>query len=145
MAHSTEMPTSSLFLLPDLLRNPWLRRGIDRLRVISGHAARATLPAELTVDAALAKLSQAGLACGRGPGERVHILGGTSAFLDCGIRGFERPFMILEEPEGHFTAAVAGVRPFADEEVTVATLTQAVEFILRVYRDRGMLSAEVGR
>jgi hypothetical protein len=97
--------------------------------------------AMLTADAALARLSGAGLACRRAPGEPLHIQGGTSGFVVRGVRGYERPFAIVEEARGGFTAAVAGVRPFRDEEVLVANLAQAVEAVLRIYRARRMLSA----
>ena len=129
------------FLLP---RHPWLK-GLDRLVVLSDRVARATSSAELSADAALARLSQAGLACRRAAGELLHILGGTSAFEASGIRGFERHFVILKQPEGGFIASITGTRSFPGEEVEVATLAQAVDAVLGVYRTRGMLTAETGR
>jgi hypothetical protein len=130
----------SPFLLLDPLRDAW-RKGIDRLGLIHSNTDPVGSSEVLTADAALARLSGAGLACRRAPGEPLHIQGGTSGFVVHGARGYERPFAIVEEADEGFTAAVIGVRPYHDEEVSVATLAQAVEAVLRIYRARGMLSA----
>ena len=126
------------FVLLDPARQVW-RKGIDRLGLIQSDADRVGSSEVLT---ALTRLSDAGLACRRVPGEPLHIQGGMSGFVVRGAQGYERPFAIVEEARGGFTAAVIGVRPFRDEEVLVATLAHAVEAVLRIYRARGMLSAE---
>ncbi len=137
---TAEMSPESPFRLLDPLRQAW-RNGIDRLGLICSDTERVSSFEVLAADAALARLSDAGLACRRVPGEPFHIQGGGSSFIVRGVHGYERPFAIVEEAAGGFTAAVAGVRPFRDEEVLVATLAQAVEIVLRIYRARGMLPA----
>lgn len=134
-------------ILPDIPfrlldpRHQARRKGIARLGLIYPEKEAVDSSGVLTADAALAWLSAAGLACRRAAGEPLHIQGGGSGFVVRGVQGYERPFAIVENAAGGFTAAVAGVRPFHDEEVPVATLAQAVETVLRIYRARGMLSA----
>jgi hypothetical protein len=128
------------FRLLDPVHQAW-RQGIARLGLIPADTKALDPSGVLTADAALARLSAAGLACRRAAGAPLHIQGGGSTFVVRGVQGYERPFAIVEDAAGGFTAAVAGVRPFHDEEVPVATLAQAVETVLRVYRARGMLSA----
>lgn len=138
--HPAEMLPELPFRLLDPLHQAWWK-GIARLGLIHSDTEAVDSSGVLSADAALARLSDAGLACRRAAGEPLHIQGGRSAFVVRGVQGYERPFAIVEDTAGGFTAAVAGVRPFHDEEVPVATLAQAVETVLRIYRARGMLSA----
>lgn len=117
-------------LLVEPRRSP-SQRGLERLGVLPPEAA----------DAALAQLTAAGLSCRVAAGPRLHLQGGASSFVASGLHGYERPFAILEEAQGGFTAMVAGTRSFHDEELRVPTLAQAVEAVLRIYHARGLLPA----
>ncbi|WP_437631769.1 hypothetical protein [Sorangium sp. So ce854] len=139
--HPAEMLPEIPFRLLNPLYQAW-RNGIDRLGLIDADTEAVGSSGVLTADAALARLSDAGLACRRAAGGRLHIQGGTRDFDVRGVRGYECPFAIVEVPAGGFAAAVAGIRPFHDEEVPVATLAKAVETVIRIYHSRGLLSAE---
>lgn len=127
---------------PDLFRAPvpW-RKHVDRLGVMPPAAVPVAQPEPLTVQAAVARLVAAGLFCQGVSTPRLHILGGTDTFVEHGIAGYEGPFGILAEPDGEITAMVAGTRGAPDEEVRVDSLADAVAFVLRVYRARGVLAA----
>ena len=96
-------------------------------------------------DAAIERLTRAGLACGRASGPRLHLLGGTSVSSEAGIAAHQRPFAILEDEAGGFLAMVAGTRPFHDEEARGDTLDEAIDAVLRIYRARGALPAAEAR
>ena len=83
-------------------------------------------------------LHQAGLECGCVPGERLYILGGAARWLD-EIIGFEKPFAIFEEPSGCIVATVYGCRLYQEEYHTVNDLEQAVNAVIKIYQQRGML------
>lgn len=135
---NTEMSASTLFLSLDLRLPPWLK-GIDRLRIIPAGAPSKSSEA-MTADDAIARLTQARLACGKAQGQRLHILGGTSIIVDRDIRGYENAFAILAEPDGRFLVLVSGVgRHHDDEETTVETLAEAVDAVISLYRSRGVL------
>lgn len=138
---NAETSAASLFLLLEP-RIPLGFKGIDRLGLIPAGAGTSSSSDLRTADEAVARLTHAGLACEKAKGQRLHILGGTRTFVARGIHGYERPFTILEEETGGFTAIVAGARPFRDEDVCAPTLAQAVEAILGIYRARGMLPAD---
>lgn len=131
--------TSSLFLLPDASHSS-AARGLDRLDVMAPAALKTASLDQATVNAALSRLSDAGLSCESVPGNQIHILGGMTSFVARGIRGYERPFAILEEPTKGFTVAVAGAQSFHDEEVLVDDLSAAVDTVLQIIRARGLLS-----
>ena len=92
----------------------------------------------LTSETAIERLTELGLECESVPGESLHILGGITRFVDNGIRGYEKRFTIFEEDNG-FTAAVSEASPFGDEETKVKTLSEAVDAIIAIYRQRGFI------
>jgi hypothetical protein len=94
--------------------------------------------AQIVVDEAIERLTQAGLACGA----RLHILGGTSVSNSAGIETYQHPFAVLEVQASGFLAMVAGARPFHDEEVRADTLDETVSAVLRIYAARGVLPAD---
>jgi hypothetical protein len=114
---------------------------VDPLGLMPPAAVPLAQPEPLTVQAAVVRLVAAGLFCQGVSTPRLHILGGTAEFVEHGIPGYEGPFGILAEPEGAITAMVAGLRGAPDEEVHVDSLADAVAFVLRVYRARGVLAA----
>lgn len=126
---------------PFLVFNPLAPypNGVDRLRLIPANAGPSSPSTALTVDDALARLQQAGLACEIARRERCHIHGGANVFVDGGIRGYEDAFVILES-DGQFLAIVSGAGGHQhDEEHTIDTLSEAVDAVLSVYRRRGAL------
>ncbi len=100
------------------------------------------MPDDLTPEEALTRLHDNGLKAEISrPGPKLHIHGGASTFQHGEIRGYEKAFVILEDT-GRFPAlgskyfaAVAGERGHHEDiEMYFATLTQAVEFVLDIYR-----------
>lgn len=105
----------------------------------SADAASTASPAALPADAALARLREAGLACDKAKGPRLHILGGRRAFVVHDIHGYEDGFAIVAEPDGGYRAMVADTGEHRDEDFSTETLAQAVEAVLSVYRGRDAL------
>jgi SOS-response transcriptional repressor LexA len=99
----------------------------------------------LLPDAAIERLTRAGLVCRQASGRRLHIQGGTSISSCSGIDLYQKAFTILGEQGGGFRAMVAGTRPFYDEETQVNTLEEAVDAVLRIYGARGTLPGAEAR
>lgn len=97
-------------------------------------------PKPLNWVAALERLHGAGLECECVPGKSLYILGGAVRIND-EIIGFEKPFAIFEEPCG-LLAIVSECKPYWDEQCTVDDLEQAVNAVIKIYQQRGMLRNE---
>ena len=97
-------------------------------------------PKPLDVVAALERLHSVGLECECVPGIHPYILGGTVQVND-EIRGFENSFAIIEEPNG-FTAAVDDCGTYREEYHTVDNLEQAINTVVKIYQQRGILRNE---
>lgn len=110
---------------------PWAEH-VDRLGVLQS----AAVPDVGTADVAVARLAAAGLQCQSTSAPRLHILGGTTSFVERGVHGYGDPFAILAE-QGGVTAMVAGVDGAADEEAHLEDLASAVDFVLSSYARRG--------
>lgn len=118
-------------------RRPLGFKGVHRLRIIAADQSPSHSLSAPAVDDALARLKRAGLACENVPGRGFHILGGSRALVDGGIRRYEQAFAILGEPDGRFLAMVAGeLGHHQDEETTTETLAEAVDAVLSIYRGR---------
>jgi hypothetical protein len=125
---------------PDLFRAfVFGDRSVDRLGVMPSTAVLGAQPEPLTAQAAVARLVAAGLVCRDVSAPRLHILGGIAELVEDGISGYEGPFAILAKQNGTLTAVVAGTRRAPNEETSIETLADAVAFVLRVYRARGVL------
>ncbi len=114
-------------------------RRVDCLGVMPSTAVPGAQPEPLTARAAVARLVAAGLVCRDLNAPRLHILGGIAELVEDGISGYEGPFAILAKQNGVLTAIVAGTLRAPNEEMTIETLADAVAFVLRVYRARGVL------
>jgi hypothetical protein len=104
------------------------------LEAVSGAPSEA-----LTADDALTRLRAAGLACDQARGPRLHILGGLRVVVSRGIHVYEDAFAILAEVDGVYLAMVADTGEHQEVDVSTESLAQAVETILSVYRERGVL------
>ena len=136
MPHPT-LPSTLPFLTPV----SW-PGGLERLFVTPPRALGASVPPQSSIDAALGRLKAAGLRCRGTSSPRLHILGGGEEFLAREIHGYEEAFAILAEDDGQFLAMVSGTRRFPrDEEASFASLSQAVDMVLKVYGARGLLTA----
>ncbi len=128
------------FLLPDPHRDSaW--KGLDRLQVTLSTSPNVPSSSDWTLETALAKLSEAGLACRHVPGDQLRILGGLSSIIKHGMTIYEYPFAINEEPDGRFGTTIVSARGFHDEALSVPTLEDAATRIVNVYHRRGMVSA----
>jgi hypothetical protein len=96
----------------------------------------AALSADL--EAAMKRLRDAGLHCDRVP-DCYYILGGAEIMPPGEIKGYQKAFAIFCNDDGRFTAIVAEDRPYHDEEAKTDTLDQAVDVVLRIYQERGIL------
>jgi len=85
----------------------------------------------------LRALSHAGLEWSTS-GEPGVVVGGTSITTASGIVLFEEAFAIELGPPS-FEASVAATRGYRDSEQTFDCLKDAVEFVIGVYRERGLL------
>lgn len=126
-------------------RPPLGLRGVDRLRLISAEQPPSKPPATPRGDDALAQLKAAGLACEEVPGPQLHLLGGSQALVEGGIRRYENAFAVLREPDGQFLVMVSGPQGHhEDEETTTEALAEAVEAVLAAYRGRTAWKAAGG-
>lgn len=125
---NTHAPTPRDRFRPFALSN----RRVDRLGVMPSTAVPGA-------QAAVARLVAAGLVCRDVSAPRLHLLGGIAECVVDGISGYEVPFAILAKQNGVFKAIVAGTLRAPNEEMNLETLADAVAFVLRVYRARGVL------
>lgn len=116
------------------------RRVADALRetVVTQEHARQLLEGNvdptcttpMTIAAAIARLSAAGLFAEAVIGPDVHILGGISVTNDSGIRSYQDGFAILSEPAVGFTVLMTG-RGQLDETHHATSLNSAIEAVLQ--------------
>jgi hypothetical protein len=121
-------------------------RGVGALGILptpAAHASFSTKLAPIPVMEALAQLELAGLVASATRGAEIHILGGTSMSADSGIPVYDEAFAIFAEPTGGFFAGVSGPGQVG-EDVQVETLADAVDVVLRIYRDRGKIGGARG-
>lgn len=110
------------------------RRRLAKLQVLDKEQ-----PPQLTADiieAGVTQLMEAGLKVSRRRGATMPLVGGTEVTDARGIEAYSQPFVIWLE-DSKFAAGVEGRGD--DAPVCVGTFEEAIEVVLRIYRERRWL------
>lgn len=139
-----EFPTAQ----PPFLSPIWAIARIERFDPIGVKQARQDDPGAVTTDhvdeaaaaEACGRLRAEGLAVGAAGRAHLPIVGGTSVIAGSSIVAYEEGFMISRGKDGSFHAQVAGRPGHRVERHSRASLGEAVDLVLTIYRRRGSLT-----